>query len=88
MKKVVLIIVALIVIFFGWRVVVYFWNIGKTAVQQELALAQVSGDNYTFYYPKGWVAGQESGAKLTYLPASPIFQKLTFWLIGYCRWTA
>ena len=66
MKKVLLIIFAIIFIFFGWRVVVYFGDIAKTAVQEEMALAQVSGEGYVFYYPKGWIEEEEPGAVLTY----------------------
>ena len=66
LPKIILIIIGLIVLFFGWRAAIYFVDIAKTAVQEELALGQVSGTNYTFYYPKDWRKGQEPGAELAF----------------------
>lgn len=65
-KKVALVIILLIVVFFGWRVAVYFMNIAKTAVNEELRLAEYSGTNYSFYYPKGWIQRQEEGSVTGY----------------------
>jgi len=66
LKKIVLVVVLLVLIFFGWRVVVYFTNIAKTAVNEELRLAEYSGSNYSLYYPKSWTQRQEPGSVTGY----------------------
>jgi len=65
-KKILLIIVLLFVSLMVFRVGQRVINFTKDEMQEELSMDMVSGSNYKFYYPKGWVKGTEEGADLAF----------------------